>query len=349
MPPVSVPVDSIVAVYGVAAVAFCVLALAVGARWDRRRPPARVETSSLPEGLRHAPAQFSLTNGCAASLLYPDGRGHLTVEGTTRGGHDVDLSKKVTDPLQLRGPFFYIRDADAGMWSTGFEPMRNVGADYAAMQPAHDCAVISHTMGGIRSDAALRLAEEEPLEFWTLTLVNTEARPRRLTVASYRELGVHELGAYARDPDFNAVHVETWFIARLQGLFMRNRLLRRHGRMSPEIMFHAVRLAPGAALIGYEDSRTRFIGHDGLRDPHGLNPDRPRRPDDEGSLYTFDPAASLSVAVDLPAHGTCELFFVTGWGRDEAHAAEIVAHHLRVARPSAISPNRRQISDGRTR
>lgn len=333
-PPVSVPVDSIVAVYGVAAVAFCVLVLAVGARWDRRKPPARVETNSLPEGLLHAPAQFSLTNGFAASLLYPDGRGHLTIEGATREGHDVDVSKKMVDPLQLRGPFFYIRDAEAGTWSAGFEPMRSVGPDYAATQPTQDCAAISHTTGGIHSHAELHLAEEEPLEFWTLKLTNTENRPRRLTVASYRELGAHELGAYARDPDFNALHVETWFIGRLQGLFMRNRLLRRHGRMSPEIMFHAVRLAPGTALIGYEDSRTRFVGQDGLRDPQGLNPDRPRHPSDEGSLYTFDPAASLSVGVDLPANGACELFFITGWGRDEAHAAEIVAHHIGAPRPS---------------
>ncbi len=336
LPPPSGAVDSISVVYAVAAVAFVAAAVAVGNRWDRRRPPSRVETNSLPAGLQRTPAQFSLSNGFATSILFPDGRGHLSVDGTSRGGADIDISKAVTDPLQLRGPFLYIRDVeDEGVWSAGFEPMRTVGADYAAIQPTADSARLTHTTAGIWSQAEVRLAEEEPLEFWTLTLVNTEPRPRRLRVVSYRELGVHELGAYGRDPDFNALHVETWFIRRLQGLFMRNRLLRRAGRMSPEIMFHAVRLAPGATVVGYEDSKTRFVGHDGLRAPHGLALDRPREAADEGSLYTFDPAASLTVAIDLPPSGTCALTFVTGWGRDEAHAAEIVAHHTGTTRPSA--------------
>ncbi len=43
----------------------------------------------------------------------------------------------------------------------------------------------------------------------------------------------------------------------------------------------------------------------------------------------------MTVAVDLPPNGTCELLFVTGRGRDEHHAAEIVAHHTGLARPPA--------------
>ncbi len=335
-PPLPPAVDSLAVAYGLAGVAALFVAVAVQRRWDYRRPPARPETLVLPPNLTRAPARFSLSNGFAKAELLPDGRGHFSVDGETRGSHAVDVSKQVTDPLQLRGPFFYIQDVDDGAcWSLGYEPMRRVGDDYAADQPTPHCARLRHTVAGIAADADLQLAEEEPIEFWSLSLENTTDRSRRLTLTSYRELAVHELGAYARDPDFNALHVETWFVARLQGLFVRNRLLRRAGRMSPEIFFHAVALGAGARLTGYEDSKTRFLGETGARDPVGLRPGRARPVDDEGSLYTFDPAASLQVAIDLPARERCTLVFVTGYGRDEQHAAEIVAHHTRTGRPSA--------------
>ena len=57
----------------------------------------------------------------------------------------------------------------------------------------------------------------------------------------------------------------------------------------------------------------------------GLRPTRPRRPDDEGSLYTFDPAASLTVELVLPAKGIAELVYATGHARDEVAAADIIA------------------------
>ena len=346
-PPWSGAVDSVAIAYGVAALAASGAALLVARRWDRRRPPRVAETATLPDRLARAPAKFSLSNGFATAELLPDGRGHIAIDGSTRDGHGVDIGKRVTDPLQLRGAFFYLRDeADDSRWSLGFEPMRRTSADYGVRQPTPTCAVLRNTVARIAATAELRLAEEEPLEFWTIRLTNEADVTRRLTLTSFREIAVHELGAYARDPDFNALHVETWFIARLQGLFMRNRLLRRAGLMSPEIYFHAVRVDGNARLVGYEDSKTRFVGHSGLRDPHGLHPGRARRIDDEGSLYTFDPAASLSIAVDLPARGACELFFVTGYGRDEAHAAEIVAHHTGTGRPT---PDELKAVWGRTR
>ena len=330
-PPMTMAVDSIVAVYGLAAVALCMVALAVGARWDRRRPPASQETQALPDGLARTPSRFALSNGFAGSVLMPDGRGWLSVEGSTRNGHALDITKQVTDPMQLRGPFLYLRDADAGLWSAGFEPMRTVGPDYTADQPTPNCARIRHTYAGIAVEVETRLAEEEPIEFQTLVLRNTGTRPRRLRLVSFRELGAHEPGGYMRDPDFAALHVQTWFVAGLQGVFARNRLLRQSGRMSPELMFHAVRLAPEARLVGYEDSRTRFAGHHGLRDPHGVKEGRARSVEDQGSLYTFDPAASLTVAVELPPGGRCELVFVSGWGRDEAAAVALVASHIGAA------------------
>ena len=339
-PPLTGAVDSIVLVYGAAAIAGIAIAVAIAARWDRRGAAPAGEAGGLPGVLARGPARFSLSNGLISADLFPDGRGHVSVDGSVRGSHGVDITKRVTEPLQMRGAFFFLGDRDgAARWSIGYEPFRMVGADYTAHQPTPSCAAIRNTVAGITATAHIRLAEEEAIEFWTVTLHNTTDRPRRLTLSSYRELAVHELGAYGRDPDFSAMHVETWFVRALNGLFVRNRLLRdpASGRMSPEIYFHAVRTPDGTALAGYEDSRTRFLGRSGIRDPQGLGPEAPRRLDDEGALYTFDPAASLTVTVDLAAGGSSELLFVTGRGRDEHHAAEIVAHHTGLPRLSRES------------
>ena len=141
---------------------------------------------------------------------------------------------------------------------------------------------------------------------------------------------MHELGAYLRDPDFNAMHVESWFVAELGAVLARNRLLRAPatGRMSHETVFHAARPGDGARLVGYEDSRTRFIGPGGLRDPRGLGPEGRRAVDDEGSLYTFDPAAALTVEVEIAPKARAEVLLLTGRAADEWDAARLIAREF---------------------
>ena len=131
------------------------------------------------------------------------------------------------------------------------------------------------------------------------------------------------------------MHVETWFVRAWPAIFARNRLLRdrtrseKRRRMSREVCFHSVRIDAGTAHVaGYEDSRTRFIGEGTLRAPRGVEPGRARDPADEGLLSTFDPAASLTIAVEIAAHGTCDILFITGHARDEIAAAGILAGHL---------------------
>ncbi len=65
---------------------------------------------------------------------------------------------------------------------------------------------------------------------------------------------------------------------------------RRSSRSSP---------GAGAELVGYEDSRTRFLGEGSLASPTGCEPWRWRKLDDEGKLWTFDPAASFTVEMTL--------------------------------------------------
>ncbi|WOJ89560.1 hypothetical protein RZS28_17525 [Methylocapsa polymorpha] len=295
--------------------------------------------AGVPRAVTEGPARFALSSAFMGLELFSDGRGYSYVgNGIARGGHPIDITRRPTDPLHLRGRFFYLRDEAAdSSWSIGYEPARTAGADYSVTQPKPDRLRIVNSFGDVRAEAEVGFAEEGCVEIWRVRMFDLADRSRRLVLTSFQELALHEPGAYVRDPDFNAMHVETWFVRPLSAIFARNRLLRdgTTGRMSKEVAFHAAAATrDGLQLLGYEDSRTRFIGTGDLRRPQSLQDGRWRSPEDQGALYTFDPAASLTIAVDLPAGGSCEILFVNGHARTEAMAARVLAKHLGVAEPS---------------
>lgn len=341
-PPVAGAVWSVVAVYGLALVVGGVAFRAIARRWNGARASDAPARPGVPLRMVRGPKLFSLSNGCMTTEIGSDGRGYTAVSGVVRASHGIDITRRPLDPLDLRGPFLFLRDAGglgprgilaAGhhdTWSLGFQPMRRAGPDYAVSQPEPATILMRNSVSGIRAEARVSLAEGAPLEYTRLVLTNLGDGPRRIELTSYRELAVHEIGAYLRDPDFNAMHVESWFVASLDAVLARNRLLRDPAthRMSHETCFHAASLGPGAQLVGYDDSRSRFIGPGGLRDPRGLGSETRRPPDDEGSLYTFDPAASLTISVDLPAKGRCEILLLTGRAADEMAAARVIAREF---------------------
>ncbi len=85
------------------------------------------------------------------------------------------------------------------------------------------------------------------------------------------------------------MHVETMFVRPLNAILARNRLLRSARAERGEIAFFAIKPGPGAELVGYEDSRIRFIGEGSLMKPTGCERWRWRKLDDEGKLWPFDP------------------------------------------------------------
>ena len=326
-PPLAAPVWSMVVVYGAAALLAGLVLRAIGRRWNGRRASDAPARPGTPAAMLSGPKRFTLSNGRMTAEIGADGRGFTTVAGVVRNSHAIDITRRPADPLDLRGPFVMLRDTEARTWSLGFQPMRMAGPDYTVEQPNPASILMRNSVAGIKAEARISLAPQEPLETWRLVLTNLEDRPRRIELTSYRELAIHEIGAYFRDPDFNAMHIESWFVRPLNAVLARNRLLRdpKTYRMSHETCFHAAKLGAGAELLGYDDSRTRFIGPGGIRDPRGLAAEHRRAPDDEGSLYTFDPAASLAIGIDLPARGSCEISLLTGRATDEWTAACMIA------------------------
>jgi cyclic beta-1,2-glucan synthetase len=337
VPPYSMPVASLLAAYLAAAGGACLAAVLIARKWNLRSPIAGPPMLGAPRAVTKGPAGFALSDGYMGLELLSDGRGYSYVSALERGGFAIDVTRRPTDPLQLRGRFFYLRDEGAAAcWSIGYEPARIAGPDYSVTQPRPDRLKIVNSFAGVRAEAEVSLAEDECLELWRICLSNFSDQPRRLVLTSFQELALHETGAYVRDPDFNAMHVETWFIPKINAIFARNRLLHdpATGRMSKEIVFHAAAPGAGMRLAGYEDSRTRFIGTGDLRRPQGLEESRPRRPDDVGSLYTFDPAASFAIAIDLPPNGVGEIIFVNGHASDEIAAARLAAKYFGAEAPA---------------
>ena len=331
---VAAPVWVVAAAYGIAALAFAGAGVLVHRAWRGRQAPAGPDLPGVPMILKRGREAFSLANGFLRTELLADGRGFAVVEGAARGGAPIDLTRRLEDSLQVTGPFLIVEDKGTGRpWSLGYEPMQVAGEDYRISQPEPGRIRLRNSAGGIALVADVSLAEASCLERCHVTVTNLSSKARVLRLTSFRELAVHDPGVYLRDPDFNALHVETTFLRGLNAIMARNRLLKNSiGAMSHETVFHAVRCDARSRLVGYEDSRTRFLGQGGIRRPDGLG--RPRDVDDEGALYSFDPAASLTVRVELGAGETASLVYVTGRANDEAAAASVIAGEIGVDVPS---------------
>ena len=124
------------------------------------------------------------------------------------------------------------------------------------------------------------------------------------------------------------MHVETVFVRPLNAILARNRLLRSARADRGETAFFAVKPGSGAELVGYEDSRIRFIGEGSLVKPTGCERWRWRKLDDEGKLWPFDPAASFTVEATLAPGETAEAEFIVGRSDNAVWAGELIANRL---------------------
>jgi cyclic beta-1,2-glucan synthetase len=317
--------------YGIAGAALALLALVIAARSRQRLGERGPELSGAPATLGEFPQTYSFNNGAVGVDVMRDGRGAAFVMGAERGGFAIDLTRRPIDPLQSRGQYFYISENDDAPWSIGFEPARRA-SDYSVEEIGHNGLAISNAVGGIAARMVVAPDPQGAVISWRIQLTNHTGNARQLRLVSFAEIAAHETGAYARDVDFAGMHVETFFVRELGAILARNRLLRSARAGRGETAFFAVKsLSPGANLIGYEDSRTRFIGEGSLAIPTGTGWARCRKLDDEGKLWTFDPAASLTLDVAIQANGTVDVEFIAGRADNAVWAADLIASRLDLA------------------
>lgn len=332
---------------------FITVALVVGIVWCIRQLRSRVQENRKQPSWGHLEQMgkipddktFVLSNGVYTFALMSDGRGWSRVFSLLRKGAELDITRRADDPLQLCGKFFYLadkgkpQDSTERIWSLCYQPTRRSGEDYTVTRPDRLSLEIINTYGGIRAHATVRLDEHDPVEVWRINLKNLEDRTRTIELTSYREFTLNAPDAHLRHPDYNSIHIGTCFIKSLNAIIARNRQLKDNHknplrrRASPEVGFHAVKeSADGSVkLIGYEDSRPFFLGHQTLHMPQGLEKEL-RSPEHEGLLYTFDPIASLRLKAVLAPNGSTEILFVDGYARSEGQAVRMIQDYLGLPR-----------------
>ncbi|MGA6925426.1 MAG: hypothetical protein WBY88_07070, partial [Desulfosarcina sp.] len=311
---------------------------------DRRRAPQTRDPSPDKAADKPGPPAENrpvvLSNGVYTTEVTADGRGYSRVFSAVKKGFELDLTRRPDDPLQMRGKFHYLLDRSDSSespercWSIGFNPVRHPEGQYRITQTGPLSAKMTATVGSMRADVDLHLDRTDPVEIRQVRLSNLGGRGRTIDLISYQEFGLNQTDAYRRHPFFNHLHIGTRFVRPLGALLAGNRLLKNsqrdptRWRGSGETAFHAVLEDPrqGVTLVGYEDSRERFIGLETLQRPAGLD-GHARDPADEGHGYSFDPIASLRLRVVLPPHGSVSVTFVDGYGADEHQALALVARY----------------------
>ncbi len=316
--------------YAAAVAAIAAGSVAVVARTRRKRGTPSPWLAGAPLALGQRPDRYVFNNGAVGVEILRDGRGAAFVLGAERGGAPIDLIRRPLDPLQSRGHFFYVSEAGDAPWSIGFEPTRRAGA-YRLEEIGFNRLAITHTLNDI--EARMEIAPDAlgAVSSWRIRLEDKSGRARRLRLTSFCEIAGIETSAYARDLDFAGMHVETMFVRGLGAILARNRLLRSARASRGETSFFAVKPGVGAELVGYEDSRTRFLGEGSLANPTGCEPWRWRKLDDEGKLWTFDPAASFTLELTLAANGVAEAEFIIGRSDNAVWASELVARRFGLA------------------
>ncbi len=326
--PMPEPIRTLAWAYGGAGAVFAAVAVAIVLRQRGKTGEPAPWLAGAPAELARNPRSYAFTNGAVGVELFRDGRGAAYVMGAERGGGGIDLIRRPLDPLQARGHFFYVTEDGDAPWSIGFEPARR-GGEYRIEEPGFHRLAIVHVVNGIEARMEIGPdAGQAAVLSWKIRLTDRSGQGRRLRLTSFCEIAAHETDAYARDLDFAGMHVETIFVRALNAILARNRLLRSARADRGEAAFFAVKPGAGAELVGYEDSRTRFLGEGSMAAPTGCEPWRWRKLDDEGKLWTFDPAASFSLELTLPANGAAEVEFVMGRADNAVWAAELIARRL---------------------
>ncbi len=174
-------------------------------------------------------------------------------------------------------------------------------------------------MHGIRSLLTVFVAPHDPLEVFHLTLVNLEARPRRLDVTSY----VEWLLGFAPDEhrEFHKLFIETSVVPELNALVARKYLwgfpddLGRHNNIDwPYVAF----MAASEPLKSFDGDKESFIGlYESLEHPQAMRMERLA----ERVGRFGDAIAALQVEVALGPHETRTVVFSLGaaeQGREDA-------------------------------
>lgn len=303
-------------------------------RWRGGGRPRRRRADHPPVTAR-VPRCHTLSNGLYSVELGADGCGY-SYASRPDTGETIDLTRRPGAGQPWRGRAIYLDTLDEPTTETRAPWLFGVGAAPLVVEHSPTRLVLVEEHAELRCEIAIEIAELDAVETRRVILTNLRDQPRGIELTSFQELALNGFDAYHRHPAFNQLHVETSFVRELHAIFARNRLLKISQRQTSEATyFHAVGVSTDVELLGYEDSRTRFLGAGTQQAPAAVLARSRRTLADAGLLCTFDPAASLTVRVQLAPKATVVVDFADGYAASAAHGAALITRYLGTTAPTA--------------
>jgi len=236
------------------------------------------------------------------------------------GGYSQWKSKAITrwradTTLDDSGMWIYLHDQKTGVtWSPTFQPMDGSRDALRVVFHPHKAEFLNRTYD-ISSRMEVLVPPDDDLEIRRLWLTNHTPEARRLLVSSYGEVVLSAQNGDQRHPAFNKMFIESEYLPELKAL-----LFRRRPRSEDEQPLHALHMlvsGAGNEDVQYETDRARFLGRNrSTRDPAIFDVDSTFS-GVTGS--TLDPIMALAQEIEIPAHSTVEVSYITlaGNSRDE--------------------------------
>jgi cyclic beta-1,2-glucan synthetase len=304
--PLLPPVRTLLTAYLIGG-ALLALALVAAVFIWRRRDKGQPVLAAKP---RH------ISNGMLALELTEEGFARLEAASALRPGAVLDLTRRPVAPSDGRGLFFALRE-EGRLVSTLTDPRVLTRATPTALE-------FTTVADGLSLKTEVTIRQSAPIALWTIRIENTSGAPRRLSLASLREIALADWDSYERHPSYQALFIATSFVPQLGALIAQSRKLKTDSRR--EVFFHAVRWDPAAKVVltGYQDSRALILGSGTSGAPQTVL----QRPDDAGTAFSFDPAACLALTVMLGPQEHVEIRIADGYATSAPDAAQLIARML---------------------
>lgn len=275
------------------------------------------EASTLPPAVVNIPWEVPVEPSFPQAHYLSNGRYSVMIT-SGGGGYSQWKSRAITrwradTTLDDWGQWIYIRDTQSGgLWSPTYQPIGGA-VDWARAVFHLNRAEFQARAYDISSRLDVLVPPDDDLEIRRLALTNHDEKPRRVTVSSYGELTLTAQSGDQRHQAFNKMFIQSEYLPDLQALLFRRRLRSAHDE--PMFVLHLL-LTPDDGPVHYETDRARFIGRNRTyRKPAAFGANGLYLSGTTGA--TLDPIMALAYDVDIPAHSTVEVAYITIAGATE--------------------------------
>ncbi|MBI4550013.1 MAG: glycosyl transferase family 36 [Candidatus Omnitrophica bacterium] len=225
------------------------------------------------------------------------------------------------------GKYLYVRDnATGNYWSLTWKPLRTE-FDSFEVRYGLGYSIFRASYAGVEMEKTIFVAHDDPVEIWKVTLKNTAAVKKNLSLFSYFEWCLGNAADTHRE--FHKTFIETEIDRANRALYGRKRpalvpkFISTGLAEAPLEAFHAVNVAPAA----YEGDKEAFFGRYGdILKPRALKEGRLLNSDGKWG----DAVAALQIAFELAPGQSKTVIFTLGATKNRAQSVELIRKYSTV-------------------